>query len=252
MTRRSKYALGLLVAVMALGLLAQTPLAHSARGYAWWGLTATLARWFKVGPLTVPHNVSEQLAELTAENVRLRAESADYVRLREQLGAPAFAGFRGIAAEVAARPIDTFRTHYVINRGAAEGVTLDAPAVIRGSVLIGFVTELHEHTAVVQLLFHPNTSLPAEVLAGEDLSGRGLARGKTYTGIELTNIPRDVTLEPGQTVVAVQKDDMIPAGLLLGTIQTTEDELHEPYRRARLSVPYDADRIFTVTILVVS
>lgn len=251
MTRRSKYALGLLAAVTALGLFAQTPLAHSVRGYAWWGFTATLGRWLKIGPLTVPHNVSEQLGELTAENARLRAENADYVRLREQLGAPALAGFRGIAAEVAARPIDTFRTHYVINRGAAEGVILDAPAVIRGSVLIGFVTELHEHTAVVQLLFHPNTSLPAEVLAG-DLAGRGLARGKTYTGIELTNIPRDVTLEPGQAVVAVQKNEMVPAGLLIGTVQTTEDEVHEPYRRARLSVPYDADRIFAVTILVIS
>lgn len=249
MTRRSRYALWLLVVVVALGLLLQTPLARAGRDRTWWLWTATLSRWFRVGPLTVPHNVSEQLAELTAENSRLKAESADYRRLREQLGAPAFANFRSIPAEVAARPIDTWRTHYVINKGAANGVGLGAPAVIRSSTLVGFVTELHEHTAVVQLLYHPSTSLPAEVLA-DDLVGRGLARGKAYTSLELVSIPRDVELKEGLPVVTVQQGEVVPAGLIVGNIETTQDELHEPYRRARLSVPYDTDRIFAVAILV--
>lgn len=233
-----------------LGLFLQTPLARIARGKAWGLWTATVARWFRVGELTVPHNVEEKLAELTAENIRLQTECADYSRLREQLGTPSLTGFRKIPGELVARPIDTWRTHFVVNRGAVDGVNLGAPAVIRGSVLVGFVTELHEHTAIVQLLFHPDTSLPAEVLA-DGLTGRGLVQGKTYTGIELVNIPRDVKLASGQSVVTVPQNEVVPPGLLVGTVELMEDEPHEPYQRARLGVPYDPDRILAVQILVV-
>ncbi len=251
MTRRSKYALSLLAALVAAGLLLQTPLLHAVRGQLWRVWTATLADWFKVGPLAVPNNVSEQLARLTAENTRLKAQQEDYRRLKRQLATPSVSDFHHLKAHVSARPLDAWQTHYLLNRGARDGVNLGAPAVIRGSVLVGFITELHERTSVLQLLYHPSTSLPAEVM-DEGLIGRALVQGRTYTGVELVNLPRDIPIKEGQEVVTIQQGQTVPAGLVIGSIETIlADEPHEPYYQARLRVPYDASRLDAVTILTV-
>jgi len=249
MKRRSWYALGSLGALLlALGLL-QTPLLGTLRGQTWLVWTQSVGGWFKVGSLTVSDSVTDQLARLQAENVRLRAEVIDLGRLREQLGSPAFAGYRSVKAEVAARPLDPFHARFILSRGARDGIVLGAPVVIASSTLVGFVSELHEGTAVLQLLFHPSTSLPAEVLL-EDTSSKGLLRGKSFTAVQLTNVPRDIPLRVGQDVVATNQQGIMPPGLLIGQIATVNDEPHEPFQQARVRVPYDSDQLYAVAVLV--
>jgi cell shape-determining protein MreC len=249
MKLRSWYALSLLAVIILVLLALQTPLLSPVRGRAWSITVAAIGRWFAVGPLTVPNNVDEQLARLVAENVRLRAEVADLHRLRELLGAPAYDGFSVVPAEVAAQSIDPWQVSFVINRGARHGVVLGAPAVVAGSTLVGFITELHDDTAILQLLFHPATSLPVEVSAGGNLH-RGLLRGRAYTAVEVINIPRDVHLAQEQEVVSVSHEGRVPGGLLVGRIAQFEDEAHEPFQQARLSLPYDAGRLYAVALLV--
>lgn len=248
MKARSRAALSLLVALVVILLALQTPVLSALRGRAWSMVVAASGRWFSVGPLTVPNNVEEQLARLTAENARLRAERIDLVRLREQLGAPAYDGYTIIAAEIAAQPLDPFQVSFVVNRGARQGVVLGAPAVITGSTLVGFITELYDDTAILQLLLHPQTSLPVELLAGEAMH-RGLLRGKSFTAVEVTNIPRDIVLAPGQEVVTVNHQGLVPGGLLVGRIDVFEDEPHAPFQQARLKLPYDPSRLYAVSLL---
>jgi cell shape-determining protein MreC len=103
------------------------------------------------------------------------------------------------------------------------------------------------HTAVCRLLFHPDTSLPAEVL-GQDNS-RGLLRGQSYTSLALTTVPRDASLKKNQSVVTVA-DEQTPQGLLIGTIDHINNAKNEAYQEATLSVPYSPDDLRAVTILV--
>lgn len=247
MKRRSKIALAALGAVIAILLALQTPLLRGVRGAAWQMWLTVVTYVLPVGRLTVDNDVEQQLHQLTSENIRLKAEQQDYRQLREQLGSPSFASYRVIPAEVAARPIDTFGVAFTINRGAKDGVTLQAPVVVYGSTLVGFVTQLYEHSAVVQLLLHPSTNLSVEIV-GEG-NARGLLVGQRYTSLALTTVPRDAQLQDGQDVVTVAREGL-PHGLRVGTIGTALREENQAYQEATITLPYDPDTLRVINVIV--
>lgn len=250
MRLRAKLAVGVLGLLLAGLLSFQTPLLRGVRDTVWTAWVYTVGSVLRIGTLALHPDVTEQLKTLRAENVRLQAELADYRRLRQQLAAPARGDFRAVAALMAVRPLDLFGSTYVINRGAVDGVVLGAPVVVYDSVLVGFISELHERTAVVRLTIHPATSLPVEIAAGE-IRGRGLAQGQTHTGIAVVTIPQDVPTGAGQSILTVGEPRLVPYGLRVGEIDTLTNEAHEPYQRATLRLPYDPAALHGVVVLVV-
>lgn len=247
-----------MIAISILGLTIagllffQTPLMHRLRAAAWDSWTATIGRLFHVGPLQLEKNVSEQLQALRAENIRLRSQLNDYHRLREQLGTPAFESFQAVPSAVIGRPLDVFHTHYTLNRGAQEGIILHAPVVIHGSILIGFISQLHDHSSIVELLLQPNTSLAVEIIDPQtnNAIGRGLLQGKHFSSLRLTTVPADVTLAPGQVVVTLAKEANVPSGLMIGHLQKIATSQNEAYQEATLELPYDPDWLDALTVLV--
>lgn len=251
MSKRSLIALSLLGIIVAVWLVFQTPLMRTVRAVAWSAWVHGVARAFGIGPLNVDNNVMEQLRTLQAENSRLKAEVADYQQLREQIGSVSFKSFYALPASISARPLDTFRSRYVINRGGADGIVPGAPVVIQESTLIGFIAKVERHTAQVQLLLHPSTSITVETVAEEeDKSGRGLLNGQHYTSLKLVTVPRDIQLKEGQPVVTVAKDNLVPQGLLIGTISVVRNQEEEAYQEADLSLPYQSDNLRAVSVLI--
>lgn len=242
--------LGLLV----LGLLSLwTPLLKRLREYTWQALVVAVARGFQVGEIEVQPDVQDQLARLQSENIQLRAEIDRFERLAAQLDEPQYQHFRALPAVVAMRPIDTFRSRYVINRGIRDGVNLGAPVVIHGSTLVGFVVELSEETSVFQLLLHPASSVEAEVRPREgepETLARGLVVGAHYTSAQLTTVPRDKRLSSEQEVVSVAQGSTLPAGLLLGRVGQIHSSESEAYQRATLVLPYHVDELEAVAVLL--
>jgi len=249
MTKRSKVWI-IILAIIAVALLwLQTPLMTSIRDFAWSSWVNVIGRVWQIGPLTVPNNVAEQMGILVAENARLKAECQDYQEISRQLGTSTKEGFKTIGARVAARPIDTFHAQLLLNRGVQDGLILGAPVVIQDAVVVGFISQLFEKTAVLQLLTSPHLTFPAEVIAMESRS-KGLVQGKSYTSIEMISIPRDVELKIGQEVVTAAQEGLVPYGLVVGQISEMKDEQYEPYQRARLEISYDPSDLWAVTILL--
>lgn len=237
---------------LVLGILIlQTPVLHSARGAVWSLWRTTIAHFFRIGAIRVTEDVMNQLQTLRSENIRLQAEVQDLARIRGQLGKPAFADYRAVSAAIIGRPADTFRARYVLNRGTRDGVTLQAPVVIHGSTLIGFISELHTDTAVVQLLTHPTTNVTAEIVQSEkEAVGRGLVQGSHFTAVTLTTVPRDVALSIGLSVVTSAREQLIPAGLLIGSIKAIRSSESDAYQSASLALTYDIDQVDAVHILI--
>lgn len=247
MTWRTKVLVGVLgVIILALAIL-QTPLLQSARRAAWGFTVVAAGKLMGIGPLDLDSDVTAQMQKLQTENIRLKSENEDYVRLRRQLGSPSFDNLQAIPATVAAHPLDVFRTELILNRGGADGITLQAPVIVQGSMLLGFITDVSDHTAVVRLLLDPGTSLPGEV-AGQDHS-RGLVEGRQYTSVVLSTVPRDAQIKAGEMVVTTAQNQT-PQGLLIGKINRVTNVKNEAYQEADVELPYDVDDVRAVNVLV--
>lgn len=254
---RNKQALIIGIVLLTVAGVSQTPLMQHARSSAWRLWVATVGRVLHI-KTNFTADEQARIEQLLSENLRLKAELGDYQRVRRQLGTPAFADFRAIPAAVIGRPIDTFRSELIISKGARDGVALNAPVLINGSTLIGFISALNETTAVCRLLFHPSTTLAVNILDTKDLNKaadpaeiltQGLVQGQRYTAIDVTTVPRDQKLHEGLVVATTAKPNEIPYGLVIGTIQAIYTQAGETYQGAHLTVPYDPDSVQAVTIL---
>lgn len=252
MKKRNAIALGILVMVVLVLAFFQTPLMARARALAWDVWTSSVGRVFQFGILHPPDTVYDEIENLRSENTRLKAELKDYVRIRRQLGTPPVDSLRTVPAAVVSRPIDTWHTRYVINKGIEDGVVLRAPVTVNESTLVGFVQEIHEKSAVIELLLSPATSLTVETVVAQDEvpPARGLLESRQYTALFLTTVPRDVPLQTGQAVVTTTKDTGLPYGLVIGTITEVISQENEAYQEAQISLNYDPDHIDAVQILV--
>lgn len=252
MKKRNVIALGILALVVLILLAYQTPIMEQARGLAWNAWVHSIGRLFDIDPTDSSNSVQDQLRALQIENIRLHTELRDYTRLKTQLGTPSFASLRSIPSAIVGRPIDTFQSQFIINKGIQDGITLGAPAVIGGSTLVGTVTHITTSSATIQSLYHPDSEFTAEVRSEDEEvpPARGLLTSKYYTTLQVTKIPRDIPITEGQQAVTTSHDEHIPAGLFLGTVEAVGANEHAAYQDITLSVPYDVDTIDAVQILV--
>lgn len=248
MERRNKYALGLILGVILFMSGLQTPLFKSTRGQMWEWWVKSVGGWFRVGELAVSNDAAEQMAVLTIENIRLRAEINDYARLKQQMGSMSFDDYKLVAAEIAADPTDPLKTSYLLNRGASDGVRLGSPVVVYNSAVVGMIAELFENSSRLDLTTNPQTSFPAEVVNDEN-PGQGLVKGRTYTTVELSMVRKDANLALDQPVVTSGQGALVPAGLLVGTIDKIISEEYDSYQQALLKLPYDPRELKVVQIL---
>lgn len=221
------------------------------RFFVWDRVVLGVGTAFGIKDVRPPDGVLLQAATLRAQNTRLSAELRDYRTLRLQLGTPSVDSLQAIGAGVLARPIDTFQNEFVLTKGVRDGVVMGSPVVVHGSILVGFITEVSEHTSVLRLLTHPAVVISAEAISPDEgmLPGRGLLRGDRFTAAMLTTVPRDIVLAADSAVVTTATEQ-IPYGLIVGTIQEVINKENEPYQSANVSLPYDATRLRAVYILV--
>lgn len=251
MKRRNIIALTVLAAVLlSLGFFA-TPLMQHARAFAWDIVVRSTAKIADIKGIDISDSALDTLAKTSMENIRLQAELSDYGRLKQQLGSPSFDSMQAIRAQIISRPVDTLTSSYIINKGIADGIPSGAPVLTQGSVLVGFTKELSEHSASVQALFHPSTSLTVETVPkDEEKVARGLLKSRYQTSLSMDTIPRDASISVGQNVVTTAKSDQIPYGMIIGTVATLISPENEAYQQATIDVPYNSGLLDAVTVLV--
>lgn len=250
MTRRSTIALSALTGLIVLLLFLQTPVMKSIRGFAWNTTVRTVGAIFNFD-IEDTSSVNDDLNRLTAENTRLKAELADYKRLKLELGSPSVENLRTVSAVVVSRPLDTLQSKLILSRGSTDGIAIGDPVVVNGSVLIGTITAVQAHSAELTTLFSPESSITAEGTHDDEeiLPAQGLVKGVYYSSLLFTTVPKDTRLQAGQSVVSATDDTKIPHGLVIGTIESVSSKEFDAYQEATIIPPYDIDTIRAVVIL---
>jgi len=122
------------------------------------------------------------------------------------------------AAKVVSSSIAAPNNFIVLGRGSAEHIKKDMGVVDPNNGVVGIVTDVSEHFAVVMSLLHKDSKISAKLKKGGD-AGQVTWDGKDPNRLSLTDIRKSAKVVKGDTVLTSGFTTTFPFGLLLGTVQ---------------------------------
>jgi cell shape-determining protein MreC len=177
-------------------------------------------------------------AGVTQQNEILKAELAKLTVIQNQLPT---SPQTGIPAMVYSRYPFNFKSEFLVDVGAAEGVATGSAAVFQG-IFIGQVKTVFANSALVQTVFDDNFKLPVRIgNNGYD----GLLTGDPEPSVG--SITKNASLEAGDIVYTAGAG--MPYGLPVGEIAATSTSPDGLFEQASLGFAYDLNSIQTVIIV---
>ncbi|MCI7110236.1 MAG: rod shape-determining protein MreC, partial [Megasphaera elsdenii] len=181
--------------------------------------------------------------EVVAENDRLRA-LLNFKSSHNQ--------YQLLAGSVISRDYGTWTNTMIIDVGSGEGVEKDMP-VITPSGVVGFISDVYPHSARVQLLTDPRTSIGAIVQRPESrVSSVVRGNGNVPTEPQFVNIAKDADILEGDTLVTSGFGSIYPKGLPIGTIVSIHQNENDFVKYAVIRPSVDFSKLEEVFVILKS
>lgn len=197
---------------------------------------------------------------LEKENATLKSKSVDYDelvaendRLRKLLDfRSSHPQYKVLAGSVISRDYGTWSNTMMIDVGSGEGIEKDMPVITPNGV-VGFISDVYPHSARVQLLTDPRTSIGAIVQRPESrVSSVVRGNGNVPTEPQFVNIAKDADILEGDTLVTSGFGSIYPKGLPLGTIVSIHQNDNDFVKYAVIRPSVDFSKLEEVLVILKS
>ncbi|MDO4715105.1 MAG: rod shape-determining protein MreC [Bacteroidales bacterium] len=207
----------------------------------------------------VAHYLSLQVnnAELTRQNTTLHVENEALRRklseltsdttLAAKIVAEALRGYTLIPAEVTSNDVRHRDNLIIINRGAADGVSPEM-GVVSGTGVVGIVSKVSEHYAVVVPIINSKSSISCRV-RGSQYFGYLKWQGGNPLLAELTDIPRYANPQEGVLIETSGFSAVFPPGIFVGRAVKIEDSADGLSYAMRVNLSTDFRRLQHVAVI---
>jgi rod shape-determining protein MreC len=183
------------------------------------------------------------LRQRLAANAETRRDNDD---LRKQLGLQVAGGPKQVAAEVVAYQPDSYRQFVTINKGSADGIAFGMGVLSHG-VLVGTIADVRPHSARITLVTDPEFKLAAKDL---DTGATGLIQGLVGSGLALEKIGQTDKVKPGDTVASSGLGGVVPAGLLIGEVESVDSRANVVFQAAQVATSLRISDLRFVSVVV--
>lgn len=190
--------------------------------------------------------------ELSLENAQLRSQSADnFIAIRSDVDTLTDSTFQQRytyrTAKVVNATVNREKNYITIDRGTNGGVLQDM-GVISGGNILGVVRSVSEHFAIVMPVLH------ADFKASVRLKKSGAFGSLVWTGgdaslADVIEIPKNIPVAPGDSLVTSGYSTFFPANIHVGTIQEIDDESDNNYHILKIKLGVDFRRLDHVLVV---
>jgi rod shape-determining protein MreC len=260
-SRSSGAFAGTALAMLALVLLTQLPIAAGPRGFVKGAvaplsaLTSGFVDW-AAGGLAVVGEASHLRSDnqrLAADNAALRrqvgelqAAGQENADLRKALDFEKTFGHRMLTSAVIGRAPDGLTRSLTIGRGGADGVRVGM-VVVSGGGLVGRISEVSDHSATVQTLVDAASRVNSYT-SGSGLEGTVIGEGGPLS-MEVLPKPGAV-VAPGEWVLTSGIGGLFPRGVLVGQVAQFHRRDSATVEIADLAPAVDFDAVSTVLVVL--
>ncbi len=208
--------------------------------------------------LATRRSLLQELDRLRRENQQLQLQALQGAaalrendRLRQLLGWRTQTRWHTQAARVIARDPENWWRMVLIDRGSRDGLRPNLP-VFTPDGLIGRVTDVGFSTAQVVFVGDPKCRVAVVV---RETGEQGVITAPSagvldHRLVDLTHLPRNSALKPGQTVFTSGLGGVFPAGLPVGSVVDSRTVGYGLSTEARVNLFADTSRLAELLVLL--
>ncbi len=192
-----------------------------------------------------------EVEQLRIQNLQASEFAAENQRLRALLGYKQGAvQFDLVAARVIGRESETWSSMIVINCGTFDGVSEDM-AVVTEKGLVGRIVEAGPNSSKVQLILDPRSSV-GTLVQRPSSRVNGIVKGDLAnpTMPRMVNIPKTSDVQEGDIIVTSGFGGIFPKGLIVGIVNSIENDEGGLLKCAILETAVDFQRLEDVAVIV--
>ncbi len=176
-----------------------------------------------------------ELEAVAIKNTELQHENDI---LRKELSLTANPSTQLVAAQVISRSVSVTQQRLLLNKGTSDGMT-NGMGIIAQGFLVGYVDNAMENTAEVVLVTSAEAHVPVVLQNSRSL---GLMKGGAF-GIVVEEIPRDISITQGESIVTTTTGDIIKGGIPVGTVGAILSTQSDVFQSVRIISPIDFSRL---------
>jgi rod shape-determining protein MreC len=156
-----------------------------------------------------------------------------------------------LVADVIAQDPSGVKRALAINRGSSDGLDEGMVVLSESGSLIGTVSQVYDDFAWLRLVSDPNSAVNVSVLptAGDNSEARGVAVGDLRSSLSLDLLPADARVAQGDLVTTSGLGGNYPPALLVGSVQSVEEQPQSLTKRARIEPSADLSSLDTVLVI---
>lgn len=166
-----------------------------------------------------------QMYQVELMDIQLALAEEENQRLRQMLEVDdTLDDFERISAVTIGRDINSWHDFFTVNQGRYHGVELGMAVVSLEGFVIGRITEVNQFSSRVHLMKPDNTSIRTQVEVLDTPRSHGILHGYDSALGELVvrQVPNDVEIEIGSSVITTGLGGIFPRGLLAGHVTRIE------------------------------
>jgi rod shape-determining protein MreC len=197
-------------------------------------------------------DLARRLNEVEAENQGLASLRAQNELLTKLLDVQSSLEYETVAAEVISKHITDQERAISLDRGTEVGIEVGDAVIGSGGALVGQVVEVGSNFSRVLLISDTRINVAGLV---ESSRAVGLISGQLGQPLEMVNIPAEVTVSVGESVVTAGIElaggirSPYPKGLLIGIIAGVSRSPDQLFQTALVAPVADLDRLEYVLVI---
>jgi rod shape-determining protein MreC len=120
-------------------------------------------------------------------------------------------------------------------------------AVTSEGVLIGTIIDVQNASARIMLVTDPEFKLAAK---DQDTQASGILQGQLGSGLILDEIGQTDVLKPGDTITTSGLGGLVPAGLLIGSVQSVNTRSNVVFQSAQVETEFRVSKLRFVDVVL--
>lgn len=156
--------------------------------------------------------------------------------------------YASVTADVVNQSITHISNYLTINKGRLDGIAPDM-GVVSNQGIVGVVSTVSDHFAVVIPLINPKFRLSCKVL-GSAYFGSMVWDGRSIQYANLEELPRHVNFEMGDTIVTSGYSALFPAGIIVGAVEDHEKQHNDNFYSLKIKLATDFASLSNVRVII--